>query len=57
MKEKLAVDLRVVYSEIEKIFQGFFDYLQLREQELKPQIALLDGVKADLLRLDAEVRR
>jgi ribosome biogenesis GTPase A len=57
LKEKLAVDLRVVYSEIEKIFQGFFDYLQLREQELKPQIALLDGVKADLLRLDAEVRR
>ena len=57
LKEKLAVDLRVVYSEIEKVFRGFFDYLQFREQELKPQIELLDGVKADLLHLATEVRK
>jgi len=57
LKEKLAVDLRVVYSEIEKVFRTFFDYLQFREQELKPQLALLDGVKADLLHLAVEVRK
>ncbi len=54
LQERLAVDLRVVYSEIEKVFQAFFDYLQFREQELTPQLTVLDEVKRDLLRLALE---
>jgi hypothetical protein len=57
LKEKLGVLLRVVCSEIEKSFQGFFDYLQFREQELKPQLALEGRVIADLLHLATEVRQ
>ena len=57
LKEKLAVELRVVYGEIEKVFQGFFDYLTFCEQELKPQLDLLREVKAELLHLAVAVRK
>jgi len=57
LKDKLAVDLRVVYSEMEKVFQDFFDYLRFREQELKPQLDLLEKVKAEILHLALEVRK
>jgi hypothetical protein len=57
LKDKLAVDLRVVYSEMEKVFQDYFDYLRFREQELKPQLDLLEKVKAEILHLALEVKK
>ncbi len=57
LKEKLAVELRVVYREIENVFQAFFDYLTFREQELKPQLDRLKEVKAELLHLAVTVTK
>ena len=57
LREKLAVSLRGVYREIEQVFQGFFDYIKIREDELRPQIALLEKSKTELLTLAGEVRK
>jgi hypothetical protein len=55
LQAKLSVDFRGVYNDIEKVFQGFFDYLRFRQEELNPQLKLLAEIKTALLALHNEV--
>ena len=56
LKAKLSVNLRGVYREIEKVFQSFFDDIKIREDELRPQMTLLEKSKTDLLTLSGEIK-
>jgi len=56
LKAKLAVSLRGVYREIKKIFQGFFNDIKIREDELLPRTTLLEKSKSDLLILSGEIK-
>ncbi len=57
LKAKLGVSLRGAYREIEKVFQGFFDDIKIRGDELQPQMTSLEKSKADLLALSGEIKK